>query len=185
MITLLANVAGKFGVNNKEAERFIKFMIVGLIGFVVDFGFFNLFLTPFDHLLAEGASLHNAFVSLGLSPERTLMLGPSIAGTCSFILAIISNFMWNRYWTYPESRSKSFRAQFAMFAVVSFAGILIRIPIITFTHDPFINLVSTVPSLVPYAERLGENLALALAVLVVMFWNFFINRYWTYSDVKN
>jgi putative flippase GtrA len=31
---------------------------------------------------------------------------------------------------------------------------------------------------------LAHNLALAGAVIVVMFWNFFINRYWTYSDVS-
>jgi putative flippase GtrA len=30
---------------------------------------------------------------------------------------------------------------------------------------------------------LGRNLALALAVLVVLLWNFGINRIWTYSDV--
>jgi hypothetical protein len=34
------------------------------------------------------------------------------------------------------------------------------------------------------AEFLAANLALAVAVIVVMFWNFFVNRYWTYSDVE-
>jgi putative flippase GtrA len=40
-----------------------------------------------------------------------------------------------------------------------------------------------VPALVANAGRWGKNLALALAVGIVMFWNFFVNRYWTYSDV--
>ncbi|HHH81822.1 MAG TPA: hypothetical protein ENL35_02400 [Chloroflexi bacterium] len=31
---------------------------------------------------------------------------------------------------------------------------------------------------------LGRNLALALAVIVVLFWNFGVNRVWTYSDVS-
>jgi putative flippase GtrA len=31
---------------------------------------------------------------------------------------------------------------------------------------------------------LGKNLTLAIAVSVVMLWNFFINRYWTYNDVN-
>ena len=35
-----------------------------------------------------------------------------------------------------------------------------------------------------YAVRLGENAALAVSVVVVMFWNFFANRYWTYNDVE-
>ena len=33
------------------------------------------------------------------------------------------------------------------------------------------------------AVFLGHNLALAFAVVFVMFWNFFVNRYWTYNDV--
>jgi hypothetical protein len=33
-------------------------------------------------------------------------------------------------------------------------------------------------------EFLGHNIALAFAVGVVMLWNFFANRYWTYNDVN-
>ncbi len=32
-------------------------------------------------------------------------------------------------------------------------------------------------------EFLGKNFTLAIAVGVVMLWNFFVNRYWTYNDV--
>jgi putative flippase GtrA len=34
------------------------------------------------------------------------------------------------------------------------------------------------------ALAVGENLALVVAVIVVLFWNFGINRVWTYSDVQ-
>ena len=41
-----------------------------------------------------------------------------------------------------------------------------------------------IPSLkVDTATWLGESIAWALAVVIVMFWNFFVNRYWTYNDV--
>ena len=33
------------------------------------------------------------------------------------------------------------------------------------------------------AYKLGYNMAKAIATGVVLFWNFFVNRYWTYSDV--
>jgi putative flippase GtrA len=33
------------------------------------------------------------------------------------------------------------------------------------------------------AHKLGYNAAKVLATGVVMFWNFFINRFWTYNDV--
>lgn len=184
MIATFTRVSGRFGVKPKEAERFFKFMVVGAIGFAVDFGLFNLLIWPFDQLLAEGTSLNGLLVNLGLDPAFVVTLGPTFAGTISFIAAIISNFLWNRYWTYPDSRTKSKRRQFVMFLLVSLAGILIRVPIITFLHGPLTDFFNLFPVLQPLAERLGENAALAIAVIIVLFWNFFANRYWTYGDVE-
>ena len=31
---------------------------------------------------------------------------------------------------------------------------------------------------------IGENMALVVAVVVVLLWNFIVNRVWTYSDVQ-
>ncbi len=187
MVTLFANTAGRFGVNPKEAERFFKFLIVGTIGFVVDFGVFNLLLNPLDALFSANTGGYNFFVGLGLSENFVEFgLAAVVAGTISFIAAIVSNFFWNRYWTYPDSRSKHIVGQFLQFTLVSITGIVFRIPIIALSRVPFTNLVAATlgswlnPGL---TSRLGENLALALSVLIILFWNFFINRYWTYSDV--
>lgn len=183
MSFIVTDVAVRLGVNPREAKRFVKFLVVGAMGFVVDFGVFNLLLHPFDLLLAEGTALHEMIVSVGLTAEQTMHLAPTLAGMVSFVLAVISNFIWNRYWTYPDSRSKSMRRQLAMFTVVSVAGILIRVPLIALTHRPFVAFVEGVDVFHTYAERIGENMSLALSVVVVMFWNFFVNRYWTYNDV--
>jgi putative flippase GtrA len=145
----------------RERSRFLRFALVGVIGAVVDFGTFNLL-----------ASV------LGLSAV--------LASIFSFIAAIISNFTWNRFWTYPDSRSKSIRRQLVQFTVVSVVGLAIRTPIVALLESPFRRLFASVPGLpVRFITPvlLGNNLALAAAVLVVMFWNFYINRYWTYSDV--
>jgi putative flippase GtrA len=145
--------------NRIELARFAKFMIVGAVGAVVDFGTFN--------LLNETA---------GLPPE--------LSGTISFVLAICSNFIWNRYWTYPDSRTKPMGRQFIQFFVVNALGIVIRLPIIALTRTPFGQIAQQVLSLDPdAASTLGNNVALAIAVVIVMFWNFFVNRFWTYSDV--
>jgi putative flippase GtrA len=47
-----------------------------------------------------------------------------------------------------------------------------------------IALASSVLPGQPEDRAVGENMALAVAVAVVLFWNFGINRVWTYSDVK-
>ncbi len=146
--------------NPRERSRFMRFALVGVVGAIVDFGTFNLVtnLTPIPAVFAQ---------------------------VISFTAAIISNFLWNRYWTYPDSRSKAVSHQIVQFAVVSIIGLAIRTPLFALLENPlsqvFQNLHLPGPGLDPVF--LGHNMALAVAVIVVMFWNFFVNRFWTYSDV--
>jgi putative flippase GtrA len=142
----------------QERERFLKFMVVGAIGALVDFGIMNLLSKLF------GAPL-------------------VLAGTISFICAILSNFLWNRYWTYPDSRSRPVARQLFMFAVVNAAGLLIRLPILHFLEPPMRTLFARLSLNILNPAFLGKNFTLAVAVGIVMLWNFFINRYWTYNDV--
>jgi putative flippase GtrA len=146
--------------NPRERGRFLRFAVVGIIGAVVDFGVANLLVFVFFTPLV-------------------------VAGTISFISAIISNFLWNRYWTYPDSRSKPISRQLIQFTVVNVIGLVIRIPILHFLEPVLYRLFSKVtfslPVLTP--DVLSKNTTLAIAVLIVMFWNFYVNRYWTYNDV--
>jgi putative flippase GtrA len=151
----------KFIADPRERTRFIRFAVVGTIGAVVDFGIFN--------LLSGVLSVQHVWASV-----------------FSFTAAIISNFTWNRYWTYPDSRSKSLARQLTEFSVVNITGLSIRTPLFAFLSTPLETLFARLPFL-PFffitSEFLGHNGALAFAVLVVMLWNYFVNRYWTYNDV--
>ena len=146
--------------NPAERTRFLKFMAVGAFGAVVDFGTANLL----THFL-----------------DMPLVL----AGTISFTCAIISNFIWNRYWTYPESRSRALPHQLGMFFLVNVAGVVIRIPILHFVEPPLLAFLedSQLSSALTPAF-IARNVTLAIAVGIVMLWNFFVNRYWTYNDVN-
>jgi putative flippase GtrA len=145
--------------DDKERNRFFKFAIVGAAGAVLDFGVMNL-LTNLAHM----------------------KLVP--AGTISFTCAVMSNFFWNRYWTYPESRSRHLLHQLGMFALVNLAGVAIRIPILHFLEPPLIPSFEHMFDLShDPAELVAKNFTLAVAVSIVMLWNFFVNRYWTYNDV--
>ena len=160
---------------NKEFERFWKFAVVGAIGFVIDAGSVN-------GLKALGL-FHNIKIDLPVVGFSLTEVG--IVGAIGFILAIISNFLWNRFWTYPDSRSKSIISQVITFFAINVIGILIRIPILEGLSSPFANIIGKIAPVLNTntAEWLGINAALALAVIVVMFWNFFVNRYITYNDV--
>lgn len=156
----------------REVTRFLKFSVVGVIGAVVDFGTFNLLST-------------------------VLGLWSVAASVLSFSAAVTSNFLWNRNWVYPDSRAKPVAAQAAQFALVNVVGLLIRTPVFALGEAPMARLAA---SLWPRLQSLpapvsglaswlspavaGSNLALALAVIIVLFWNFGVNRLWTYSDAK-
>jgi putative flippase GtrA len=144
--------------NPQERTRFLKFMAVGVFGAVIDFGIMNLFSKLFGLTLVW-------------------------AGTISFTCAVISNFIWNRYWTYPDSRSRPISRQLIMFFVVNIAGLAIRLPILHFLEPPLRGLFERLSLHIFTPDFLGKNFTLAVAVGVVMLWNFFVNRYWTYNDV--
>jgi len=146
--------------DRQERVRFYRFMVVGTIGAVVDFGTFNLL-------------------------TLIVKFPPIPSSMVSFSAAVTSNFIWNRFWTYPDSRSKPITSQLFQFALVNVVGLAIRTPLFAFLEDPIRRLFETLALLLPFSpEFIGHNIALAIAVGVVMLWNFFVNRYWTYNDVN-
>jgi len=145
--------------DEKERVRFFKFATVGAIGSVVDIGIANLL----THLL-----------------NMPLVY----AGSISFICAVFSNFILNRYWTYPDSRSRPLLHQLGMFFLVNSIGIAIRIPTLHYVEPLLLKAFERIGyTSNATSEFLARNATLILAIGIVMIWNFFINRYWTYNDV--
>jgi len=146
--------------DDKERTRFLKFATVGAIGSVLDIVIMNLLTRFFGMKLVY-------------------------AGSISFFCAVMSNFTLNRYWTYPDSRSRPLLHQLGMFFLVNAIGIGIRIPILHFVEPPLAGVFESMAHLsVSTADALAKNTTLLLAIGVVMLWNFFVNRYWTYNDVE-
>jgi len=146
-------------VKNQEWIRFFRFGVVGTLGAIVDFSVMNLF-------------------------TRLINFNLVAAGSISFVFAVISNFIWNRFWTYPDSRSKRVETQLLMFFIVNIVGIAIRIPILHFLEPTvyrFLDGISIYSSSI--TNLLSKNITLALAIFFVLIWNFFANRYWTYNDI--
>jgi len=136
--------------NNSELTRFFKFAIVGTIGAVVDFGVLNLMV-----------------LGVGMAKEYANLISVSCA--------ILSNFTWNRLWTFPESRERPVHTQFGKFALVNIVGLGIN-QIVFLTTDALI-----FEHLFPHP--IDYNFAKATAIIVVLFWNFFVNRNWTYRGI--
>jgi putative flippase GtrA len=160
---------------NKEVERFLKFAVVGIIGAIIDYATYT--------ILNRLGWFDSVTVPL---PFGLMLTGLGISGTIALTLAVISNFIWNRYWTYPDSRSKPLMLQLLLFFAINVVGVFIRIPVIELLSKPFANIALSILPHLPQstASWLGETGSWGLAVVIVMFWNFFVNRYLTYNDVK-
>jgi putative flippase GtrA len=143
-----------------QDNRFLKFAIVGISGTIVDFGFFNLFSLLFG-------------------------LPVVLSSVLSFSIAVFNNFYWNRIWTYPESRQASLGNQLIKFGIVSVLGLIIRTPMFALIEEPLIRFSNDLLSSGFFVdpEIVGHNIALASVIIVVLFWNYFVNRFWTYRDL--
>lgn len=175
-------IAARFGEKSKDVERLLKFLVVGVIGAVVDFG----------TVIILQATLFPPIDSSG----EPITLNVAIATSVAFAAAVISNFTWNRLWTYPDSRSRSMRRQLALFTFISLVGWLGRTLWISISFHflgsvfmpvvlPVVRLwrLGYIPSITAEG-KLGTMVAQLIGVAVVMFWNFLANRYWTYNDVS-
>jgi putative flippase GtrA len=139
-----------FAQHPREFTRFLKFATVGAFGMVVDLTVLNV--------------LHKVFG-----------LPLLVANSISFTVAVLSNFTWNRLWTFPESRQRPIHTQLGQFAIVNVIGLAINNAVLwvvfhvlsTFIPDPW-----------------DYNLAKIVAIGVVLFWNYFVNRKWTYKGIE-
>ena len=149
----------------KEFSRFIKFSIVGAIGAVVDFSVFYLNLYILEDIL-----------EWNLLPQ--ISGNVLLANTISVSTAIISNFIWNRLWTFPESRARKKRKQLPQFAFINIIGLLINNIIVVGVYALLIHYMGGV-----WSDNVAKGIAKAVAIGVVLFWNFGANRLWTYRGL--
>ncbi|MEX1019464.1 MAG: GtrA family protein [Litorilinea sp.] len=143
--------------NRKEVKRFIKFAIVGGAGSVTDFTVLNVLVQLF------GFSLFTA-------------------NAISFIAAVVQNFNFNRRWTFPESRERQASGQLVQFAIVSLVGLgLNQLVFLSIHHALEAYWIAEFGVAVGFT--VSYNFAKLFAIGCVLFWNFTVNRLWTYRGL--
>jgi putative flippase GtrA len=162
----LSRIATFASANSKEITRFLKFSVVGTLGAVIDFGTLNLLILIFG-------------------------FSKALANTCSFTVAVISNFVWNRLWTFPESRDRPIIPQLIQFFLVNIGGLLLN-QAIFLSLDAWVlgeaGVLATPMAALALTVGLNHfelayNLSKAVATIIVLFWNFGANRLWTYRGI--
>jgi dolichol-phosphate mannosyltransferase len=147
--------------NKIEIKRFGKFAIVGFGGLIVDYVVLN-------------------FVTYFLKFSEPLGLATA------FVTAATNNFVWNRLWVYPESRNEKKRKQLPLFLAINAVGLGINFLIFFLLNTPIDNALAAQPVefIARHHQGIGLNLTKAIAAIIVMFWNYVINRLVTFRSVK-
>jgi putative flippase GtrA len=134
----------------------VKFGVVGLIGLVIDVTLFNLL------RLGVFGDDHWAQSALG-------------AKTISTSVAIIFNWLGNRYWTFRNHRRRNYLREFAEYVIVSLGGMAIALGCLWVSHHwlGYTNLV---------ADNLATNVVgLALGTA----FRFLLYRYWVFGQHRS
>jgi len=134
-------------ISSKELQRFTRFLTVGAVGTLLDFGLLTLL--------------------------KSLGLPTLVANSASFTAGVINNFTWNRLWTFVDAKQASWRRQLAQFILVSLVGLALNNAILLVLETPLGALLGQ--------PDYGYLPAKVIATGVVVFWNYFANRYWTFN----
>jgi len=150
----------------QELVRFLKFCVVGTLGTAIDFGILNL--------------LYNV---LGFHQV--------LSNVVSVSAATVSNYTWSRFWVYPETKHQHGARKFGQFVIVSLIALGLNTTILWVTDHWLLGESGLLGGLVAPAATwlaiehsiLSSNAAKVVATAIVLFWNFFANRMWTFRDV--
>ncbi len=136
-------------------DQLARFGAVGLLGFVVDVGIFNLLRAT----LLDSESVHE---------------GPLLAKFISTCFAIAVNYVGNRYWTFGATKRAQVVREGAEFVLVSLGGMAITLACLWISHY-----------LLGFTSQLADNISgnvigLGLGTL----FRFAFYRYWVFHPSR-
>jgi putative flippase GtrA len=96
-----------------------------------------------------------------------------LANSISFTAGLLNNFTLNRLWTFGDVFQTNWRRQLAQYAAVSLAGLALNdLIVISLEHAMGLWLDQPAWGYLP---------AKVIATGMVVFWNYFANRMWTFK----
>jgi putative flippase GtrA len=111
-----------------------------------------------------------------LSLLKTLGLATLLANSFSFSAGVANNFTLNRAWTFPDRVRSDWRRELLRFTSVSLVGLVLNNALVLLLEAPLGGWLGV--------PELGYLPAKVIATGVVVFWNYFANRNWTFKSVS-
>ncbi|MDR5700360.1 GtrA family protein [Agromyces aerolatus] len=130
----------------------LKFGVVGVLGLVIDVALFNA-------------------LRLGLFGADDWAQSAIGAKTISTSVAIVFNWIGNRYWTFRSHRRRNYLREFAEYVAVSIGGMVIALGCLWVSHH-----------LLGYTSLIADNLASNVVGLALgTAFRFLLYRYWVFG----
>lgn len=147
---LVAKVPPRY---QQTARQFIKFVVTGTVGATVDFGIYNILTRGFEW---------DTVIHVWAYPIIA-------ANLVSVFLAITSNFLLNKYWTFRNT-DRAVMKQWSSYIILN---------IITFTINQILTSFFTfrVPLIALLFGNQKDNAAKALAIGCILFINFIGSKF--------
>jgi putative flippase GtrA len=99
------------------------------------------------------------------------------ANSFSFTAGLLNNFTWNRLWTFHDGAQTNWRKQFTQFALISIVGLALNTLIVLSLESPLGNMLGQ--------PEWGYLPAKVMATGIMVFWNYFANRMWTFRKQES
>ncbi len=134
----------------------LKFGVVGLLGYVIDVGIFNL-------------------LRVGAAGDGHFFQGPIGAKIVSVTVATVATWFGNRYWTFREHRRRNYLLELLEFAGVAVGGLGVGLLFLAVSHY-----------LLGLRSLLADNISTNVVGLVLgTAFRFVLYRYWVYGHHRS
>jgi dolichol-phosphate mannosyltransferase len=130
----------------QSAKTFLKFGLIGVLGVFINLGFFTLFL------------------SMGMNKY--------IASPLATELSIISNFLFNKFWTFHQCKRKD------RSGIKGLGFNLVSILTLGVSYSTFIGFSFAFPNIPPQLHQL-------FSIMPAMLINYLLNSYWTFRPLED
>jgi putative flippase GtrA len=140
-------------VGRPGVQQFIKFCIIGATSTVIDWSIFS-YLSFSQHW------------------------SPNVAQLVSFSISVCNGYIWNSLWTFRGMGAGRRHEQFVKFLSVNVVGLLLTL---TINNSVFFLFTGHFLSKGD-PDKLHTYIAKAVALVLVVFWNFIANKKWTFAN---
>jgi len=142
----------------KVAYEVAKFILVGGLNTLVDWGVLSFLILTFKHSGVDSNKVLFEVFSIAIILYTLLK-------AISFIVATTNSYIWNKFWTFKRKTTEKLGREFMQFIIISVIGFLINVVIAS-------SIFKFIPAFGGLNAEQWAIVAAAIASVIALVWNF-------------